>query len=67
MAALLPERIRFTPVALLTGERMYQFEAKLALGKITSLVRQNGVNVPEGVCTLLQATFRVVAIVKPAA
>lgn len=45
---LLPERIRFTPIALPTGERTYQFEAKLALGQIASFVRQNGVSVPDG-------------------
>ncbi len=59
--------IQFTPIALPTGKRTYQFEAKLALGQVTSLVRQNHVNVPDGICTLLQVSFRVVTIVKRAA
>ena len=51
IAQLLPERIRFTPIALPTGERTYQCAAKLALGQIASFVRQKGVNVPDGICT----------------
>ena len=59
--------MRFTPIELPTGTRTYRFEAKLSLGRILSATRQNGVDVPDGICTLLFPPFRVLVSVKRAA
>jgi hypothetical protein len=42
-------RVKFTPTTVADGQRTYRLEAEIALGQITSLVRENDVSVPEGI------------------
>jgi hypothetical protein len=70
LGTILDGKVRFTPIDLaegMRGMRTYRFEAKLMLGGILGATRQNGVDVPDGICTLLFPRFQVLAIVKPAA
>ena len=46
---ILPEKVLLTPIDLPSGVRTYQFEGRLALGRIASTIRQNHVDVPDGI------------------
>ena len=55
LGTILDGKVRFTPVDLAADTRTYRFEAKLTLGRILGATRQNGVDVPDGICTPLRA------------